>query len=375
MAVMPAEGPAEAPARPALIDCDLHVTPPSVEALFPYLDEHWREYISTSAFKGPPDSAYPKRAPTSARPGSTPANGVPGSDLALLREQVLDPLGVEVAILACAYGVESIHNPDAAAAIAAATNDWLIAEWLEREPRLRASIVVPSRQPDMAAREIERVGGHPGVVQVFLPVRSEALYGNRRYHPIYAAATRHDLVIGLHFGGAPGNPPTPSGWLSSYLEDYVNMASVFQSQLLSLVVEGAFERFPRLRVTLLEGGFTWLPAFLWRADKEWKGLRREIPWSHRLPSATVRERVRLTLQPVDAPPEPRQVLQVIEALGSDELLLYASDYPHRHATPAGDGPPGRSPLEAALGTALPAALAQKIMAGNARTWYRGLSGK
>ena len=80
-----------------------------------------------------------------------------------------------------------------AAALASAVNDWQIAEWLEPEPRLRASIVVPSQQPELAAREIDRVGGHPGFVQVFLPVRSAMPYGNRRYHPIYEAAVRHDL--------------------------------------------------------------------------------------------------------------------------------------------------------------------------------------
>jgi hypothetical protein len=39
---------------------------PSAQALFPYLSAHWREYISTSAFKGPIDTPYPGGAPTSA---------------------------------------------------------------------------------------------------------------------------------------------------------------------------------------------------------------------------------------------------------------------------------------------------------------------
>src|SRR5205085_9300858 len=139
---------------------------------------------------------YPKGYATSAAPGTTPAGGGPAaSDLDTIRSQVLDPWNVEIGILSCAYAIESLHNPDTAAAMASAVNDWLIAEWLDKVPRLRASVVVPTRVPDMAAHEIERVGGHPGFVQVLLPVRSEAPYGHRRYLPIFEAAVRNKLVV------------------------------------------------------------------------------------------------------------------------------------------------------------------------------------
>lgn len=344
----------------ATIDCDVHNVVPSARALFPYLPDHWREYITQSGFKGPGDTAYP-RAPTSARTGTTPLEGgPPGSSLDLIREHVLDAWGAERAILNCAYAIEGIHNPDADVALARAVNDWQVAEWLDREPRLRASIVVPSKQPEEAAREIDRLGDHPGFVQVFLPVRSLMPYGKRFYHPIYAAAARHDLVVGIQFGGASGNPPTASGWPSYYLEEYAGMAQAFQSQLMSLIVEGVFDRFLTLRVAFVESGFTWLPPFLWRFDKEWKGLHREIPWTNRLPSEYVREHVRFTLQPLDAPPSPARLLQLVDRLGSEDLLLFSTDYPHWHF----DLP------DEAVPSGLPERLTRKIMAENARTFYR-----
>jgi len=347
--------------RNGVIDCDIHNTIPTIQALFPYLSDHWREYISQSAFRGPGDTAYPSGARTSVRPDATAGDGrPPGSDLALLREQVLDPWGVDIGILTCAYAVESIHNPDTAAALASALNDWQIAEWLEKEPRLRASIVVPSQQPEMAAREIDRVGAHPGFVQVFLPVCSPMLYGNRHYYPLFEAVVRHDLAIGLHFGGAPGNPPTGAGWPSYYAEEYVGMAQVFQSQILNLIVEGAFDRFPTLRVACIEGGFTWVPALMWRLDKEWKGLQREVPWNKHLPSEYIRRHMRFTLQPLDAPPDPAQMREVFAQLGSEDLIMFATDYPHWHFdTPAEAFPAG-----------LPAALERKILAENARAFYK-----
>jgi predicted TIM-barrel fold metal-dependent hydrolase len=346
-----------------MIDSDVHNEVPGAEALFPYLADYWIEHITNTLFKGPTDAYYPPHAPVAARPGSTPAaGGPPGSSLALLQDQVLGPPGsaVEFAVLNCLYAIDSLHNPDAAVALASAVNDWQIAEWFDKEPRLRGSIVVPGQIPALAAREIDRVASHPGFVQVLLPARAQHPYGNRLFHPLWEAIARHDLVAGIHFGGAPGNPPTPSGWPSFFFEEYVGMAQVFATQLTSMVSEGVFDQFPTLRVALLEAGFTWLPAHMWRFDKEWRNLRRLVPWVKRPPSEYIREHVRLTVQPLDAPRDARSLLQVVDQLGSEDMLLYASDYPHQHAADP----------ESALLRHLPPALAQKIKSDNARAWYR-----
>jgi uncharacterized protein len=349
----------ERPAVQGVIDCDIHCVVPSVDVLLPYLPAYWQEQIAISGFKGPVDEAYPASAATSVRPGAALPDGTAGSSLALLRTQVLEPWRVEWGVLNCAYAIESIHNPDAAIALASAVNDWQIASWLDQEPRLRASIVVPSQLPDAAAAEIDRRAADERFVQVWLPVRAAAPYGNRRYWPIFEAATRHNLAVGIGFGGAPGTPPMPSGWPSTYLEEYAGMASVFQSQLMSLICEGVFDRFPDLRVVLIEGGFTWLPSFLWRLDKEWKALRREVPWVRRLPAEYVHEHVRFTLQPLDGPPDERQFREVIAQLGADDLLLFSTDYPHWHFDkPEAALPPVEAPLLA------------KILRDNALAFYR-----
>jgi predicted TIM-barrel fold metal-dependent hydrolase len=303
------------------IDCDVHAEVPSYEALLPYLDDHWREWLETTAFKGPEDSPYP--------PGANPARSLDD-----VRRDVLGR--AERALLVCTYAAESIHNPYAARAMAAAVNDWLLAEWLEPEPLLAGSVVVAAAQPELAAEEIDRVGGRPEFVQVLLPVRSGLPYGTRHYAPVFDAAARHGLAVCLHFGGAPGNPPTGSGWPSHYLEEVAGMPVVLQSQLMSMIVEGVFAERPDLRVVAAECGFAWLPPFLWRLDKEWRGLRREIPWVDRLPSELVAEHVRLTVVPADVPAD--RVEAVLDRLPGD-VLLGASDYPHDHeALPAGFDP-------------------------------------
>jgi predicted TIM-barrel fold metal-dependent hydrolase len=354
------DSPVDVAQSTGVIDCDLHNELPGLQTLYPYLPDHWRAYAEESAFTGPDANDYPAGAPTTARPGSQPANGDPaGSDLRLMQEQVLDAWPIAVGILNCSYRVASVHNEDLAAALATALNQWQIDSWLDPEPRLRASIVVPSQNPERAAQEIERWGDHPGFVQVVLPVRSLMPYGKPHYDPIFQAADRHGLVVGIQYGGGEGHPSTPVGWPSTYLEEMAGMSQVFQSQVMSLITEGVFARFPELRVTLIEGGFTWLPSLMWRLDKEWKGLRHNTPWVKRAPSAYMREHMRLTVQPLDAPPDKAHLLQIVEQIESDEMLLFSTDYPHWHFDEREDAWPVQTAPD----------LEAKIMGGNARAWY------
>ncbi len=348
--------------NPTVIDCDVHAVLPSIGALLPFLPAYWREQVEQTGFKGPVDTWYPPGLPTSARPGSAPAGGGPAaSTVELIQRDVLgEAPHPAFAILNCDCAVETLHNPDAASAVAGALNEWISAAWLSRDKRLRASIVVPSQFPELAVREIERRAREPGFVQVLLPVRSEAPYGSLNFRPVFAAAARHGLPVALHFGGVPGNPPTPVGWPSFYLEEYAGMTGVFQTHLISIIAGGVFDEHPQLRLVLAEGGFAWLPAMLWRFDKNWKGLRREIPWVRRPPSEYVWEHVRLTTAPLDAPEDPAQLRSAIAQLGSEDMLLYASDYPHAHGDSASD------PVWEGLSGALKA----KIMSGNARALYR-----
>ena len=89
-----------------------------------------------------------------------------------------------------------------------------------------------------------------------------------------------------------------------------------------------FAKFPKLKVVLLESGVTWLPGFLWRLSKFWRGLRPEMPWVDRPPEEIVRDHVRMTIQPFDAPEDADTAERAIEHLRSDDILLYASDFPH-----------------------------------------------
>lgn len=310
-----------------MIDCDVHCAPSSLATLAPYLSDYWQEYTQTAGIRlTGMANAYPPRSPTSGIP-------VP-CDYESLKQGVLDTEAPRFAVLNCLTICEAHRNPYYQAALASALNDWIREEFLDRDDRLRASMVLSTVDIDDAVAEVERLGVDRRFVQVLLPIRVDTPYGNRRFHRLYAAAQEHGLALGLHAWGRAGHSPTTSGYTLSYLEDYVSNQVIVQTHVLSLVSEGVFERMPGLRVSLMECGFAWLPSLLWRFDKDWKGVWREVPWVKEHPSAYVRRHFRATTAPAHMPAHrPEAISELLEMVGAD-LLLHASDYPHNHGTSA-----------------------------------------
>ena len=343
------------------IDCDVHPEVPNLKALMPYFEPFWRDSFVERGIPGFESNTYPPNAPLSARPDFRRKGRAAATEVKDLTTQVFDQWQARFAICNCLYGVELIFSEDMAAAVARAVNDWIAREWLDRDPRLRASIVIPTQNVELAVDEIERVAKDKRFIQVRMLSMQETPLGRRHWWPIYRAAERLGLPIGIHPGSTYRQSITSLGWPTYYVEDYTAYAQAFQSQLGSLVCEGVFAKFPGLKVVLMESGVTWLPGFLWRLSKFWRGVRAEVPWVDRSPAAIVRDHVRLTIAPFDAPPDPDVVERIVDQLGSDDILLYASDYPHWQFDGDDAIPPG-----------VPEGLRRKILVDNALATYSRL---
>ena len=311
------------------IDCDVH---PGLEGtrttLLPYLDDHWKEQVVSRAIDGLDLQSYPPSMPLCCRPDWRPVKGKPGSDFEQFKTQALDGFGSQIAICNVLYGAQAVFDPYMAADFCKAINDWISAEWLAKDPRLSASIVVPMQAPDLAVEEIERRAGDSRFVSVLVLAQGDQLLGKRHFWPVYQAAEKHRLPIAIHAGSQYRQAPSSVGWPSYRYEFYLMEAQAFQAQILSLVYEGVFGKFSGLKVVLMESGVSWLPAFMWRANKTWRGVRVEVPWVDREPASLIRDHVRVTMQPFDAPQDATGVADVIDQIGSDKMFLFASDYPH-----------------------------------------------
>lgn len=215
-----------------LIDCDVHHDWRAVSDIFPYLPAYWISFIQETGATGTtvvPNLPYFKIAGGGMRVDARPDDGSPpGSDRDLLRHQLLDAYHTDYAILTGAFAnIVFLPNVDFSIALARAINDWMIDYWLAYDSRLKGALTVPLYDPQAAVAEIERLGGHPDIVEILIPVASRMPYGQRFFHPIWEACARHGLPVGIHFGGtglSTSPPPTSVGWPSYYLEWHTNMS-------------------------------------------------------------------------------------------------------------------------------------------------------
>jgi uncharacterized protein len=311
--------------RLAIVDCGIHPAQPSPRHLLRFLSQRWRDHLSR-------DPQMRRAAAQDAAPTHT-------SDLDTLRRQHLDPNAIELGMLvALSWDGPDARNPDLAAALSAAVNEWQREEWVHKEPRLRGGIVVPHGDAAFAASEIERHCDDRTFVQVVITPRAGDLLGQRRYWPIYEAAECCGLPIGLH----------PSAQADD--REHEGMQRI----LMSLVFEGVFERFPTLKVALIESGFAWVPNLCAGMDEHWERVRKEMPQLKRPPSDYVREHVWFAARPARQAGLPA----VIEQLGN--RLLFASNYPH------GDPDDGNDTFELTLNDAQRA----QALCDNAKALYR-----
>ncbi len=339
------------------MDADVHPAPRSPEDVRRYMDMPWRERFGGEkrAFYLPLQTGRVDSVP--------PGGGPPGSDPSFLRAQLIEEYGVAYAILICRTFCNIHPDPDYGAAIAAAYNRWLAETWLEEhnhDGAFKGSITIAQQDPERAAAEIDRWADHPHMVQVTMDSGARAPFGQRMYNPIYAACERHGLPLAIHPGTEGmgiNEQPTP-GYPTHYIEWHAAMSLAFQAHLISMLTEGTFERFPGLRIVLVEGGVAWLAPLMWRLDAHWKALRPEVPWVRKPPSEYLRDHVRLTTQPLERPDDDSHLLQVLEMMDAEHLLMFSSDYPHYDF----DSPTRAFPR-------LPPALHEAIFSANARALY------
>jgi predicted TIM-barrel fold metal-dependent hydrolase len=218
-------------------------------------------------------------------------------------------------------------DPALAAAMAQAYSRWLAQYREDSGGVIRGAAPLPLGNVDLALKVLEHAYTECGIRAFWArpnPINGR-LVGDRSYDPLYEAIQALDVPIGFHtFSGSElpeaGRDRAVCGWVDGhvYLHPYEQ-----QMAMVDMIVRGAFDRFPRLRVGFLEAGCAWVGWLLDRVHEHmefarWQqvtGLEQE-PWDY------FRRNCFLTTEC-----EERLVWQAVEVAG-DENILFATDYPH-----------------------------------------------
>lgn len=345
----------------SLIDCDIHQRIKRPQDLFPYLSKQYQRDIEEFGLRVTTTGSggFLNGGAGGYRADAYPEDGtMAGSELGLMQEQLLDAYDIEYGILLGQdlAPISGLPDADYAAALATAYNDWMIEHWIEKDSRLKGCILVAFQDIKQAVKEIERLASHPGIVGVIASTGSHLPYGNRYYDPVFEACAAHDLAFTMHAGGLKdfSHP-------SYYIEKRQERPMMAQAIIASMVFEGLFVKYPNIRVVFTEMNYLWLPAFLWKLDSDWRGLRDQTPWVVKPPSEYVYEHCRFVSQPIETPEKPSQLLTVLEWARAEQTLMFSTDYPHWDF----DSPDTALPL-----ARMPEEMRNRVMSENAREVYK-----
>ena len=233
-----------------------------------------------------------------------------------------------------AYGAARAHNRG-------------IVEFCSVDPRLLPSCYVPLADLDRArATAVEAID----MGAAALLVASGCPAGHSPSHvgldPVWAAASEAGLPIVFHVGGTgdlidpnyfrnglPIPPDFHGGEENFRSVDYMGIPGPPAQTLATMIFDGVLERFPDLRIGVIEQGAIWLPSWMRQMESAFDAFARHEERLRALsmrPSEYVRRQIRVTPYPTE------DVGWIIDQAGP-EVCLFSSDYPHVEG--------GRRPIE------------------------------
>ena len=275
-----------------------------------------------------------------------------GSFVAEDRPRALDLLGFQSQLVFNTFHNRRLrnweHGDDGELAVGAArAHNRGMVEFCSVDDRLLASCYVPLFDIDAA----------PGLVDEALAMGAAALLiasgcppGHSPSHvgldPVWAKAEEAGIPVVFHVGGTgdlidpayfqnglPVPPDFHGGEENFRSVDYMGIPGPPAQTLATLIFDGVLERFPELRIGVIEQGAIWVPSWLRQMESAYDAFHRHEERLQALslrPSDYVRRQIRFT-------PYPTEDVGWIIANTGPEICLFSSDYPHVEG--------GRKPLE------------------------------
>ncbi len=248
------------------------------------------------------------------------------------RLRVMDEEGIDVAVLypGLGFSLGAIVDPELGVASCRVYNDWL-AEFCATDPRrLVGAAALPLQDPEAAAAEARRVASELGLRGRFVRPNPHAgrLIHDPAFFPVWEALEETGLPLGFHPAGrselegaaramGPYMAPATHHPLILFFDCYTTLAN--------LVYAGVLERFPELKVLILECGGGWIAHWLDRLDEFVDAYRWQLGHLKLKPSEYFLRQGYISFDPGE------KTMGAMTRFIGDTRMIWASDFPHSDA--------------------------------------------
>lgn len=245
------------------------------------------------------------------------------------RLELLDRENLEKALLYPTLGLLwecELDDVELSIAYARAYNRWIADFCRDSGGRLVPIAHLTLLDPVAAAAELERAvrdGCRGGFVAPF--THSQKAHGHRDHDPLWAKASELGVPIGIH-------PTFEPFWAAPVRFKKLGRAREFfynvmlrqgpQQAFLSFIALGTLDRFPELKIGVLESGSGWIGSFLDRADALFDTLTAESLEIRERPSEYFRRQCFIS-----GDPDETAAPHILDQVGP-ERFMWATDYPH-----------------------------------------------
>jgi uncharacterized protein len=229
---------------------------------------------------------------------------------------------------------------------AADAHNRMMTDFCSVDPRLLAVAYIPLEEFDRTLATA-RLAIELGAKALMVPSRCPQNHAPSHigFDPLWAMAEEAGLPIVLHVGGETklnpaykknGLPPVPDfhGGDDNFTSvSYMPIPEAAMQTLATLIFDGVFDRFPKLKWGAIELGASWLPGWMRSLDSAAHAFMRNEERLQNLsakPSEIVRRQLRVA-------PYPHEDAGWIIANAGEEVCMFSSDYPHVEG--------GRNPLK------------------------------
>jgi aminocarboxymuconate-semialdehyde decarboxylase len=175
--------------------------------------------------------------------------------------------GVSAHVVGVAHAVHGITwgNAGRDLELYRASNDRIAREWVGAYPgRFFGAFGVPTQDIDLSIRELKRSVIELGlsVLQVSSCSPDGQYYGDPFFDPLWSVVESLGVPIFVHPHGQASQPPLDQFFLSNSVGQGIEEIKV----MTSMIYNGVFEKFPRLKVVIAHGG-GFLPHYYGRMDR------------------------------------------------------------------------------------------------------------